>query len=176
MCYKSCVPGRDRGAMHVAIVPSRQGDREYKAYLLRQTYREAGKVKHRTLANLSALPLEAIRAILRGQPVGALDEQLTIERSLPHGHVLAVLGCLRQLGLDRMLAARPRRERELVLAMIVSRVLEPASKLATTRNWHNSTLAASLGVEDGDEDELYAALDWLLKFQPKVEKEQAQRP
>jgi hypothetical protein len=164
--------------MHVAIVPSRQGGREYKAYLLRQTYREAGKVKHRTLANLTALPIEAIeavRAILRGQPVGALDEQLTIERSLPHGHVLAVLGCLRQLGLDRMLAARPRRERELVLAMIVSRVLEPASKLATTRNWHNTTLAASLGVEDADEDELYAALDWLFKCQPKVEKQLAER-
>jgi hypothetical protein len=164
--------------MHVAIVPSRQGGREYKAYLLRQTYREAGKVKHRTLANLTALPLEAIeavRSILRGQPVGALDAQLTIERSLPHGHVLAVLGCLRQLGLDRMLAARPRRERELVVAMIVSRVLEPASKLATTRNWHNTTLASSLGVEDADEDELYAALDWLLKCQPKVEKQLAER-
>jgi hypothetical protein len=178
VCYKSCVPVRPRGAMHVAIVPSRQGDREYKAYLLRQTYREAGKVKHRTLANLSALPIEAIeavRAILRGQPVGALDDQLVIERSLPHGHVLAVLGCLRQLGLDRMLAARPRRERELVLAMIVSRVLEPASKLATTRHWHNTTLAASLGVEDADEDELYAALDWLFKCQPKVEKQLAER-
>lgn len=164
--------------MHVAIVPSRQGGREYTAYLLRQTYREAGKVKHRTLANLSALPLEAIeavRAILRGQPVGVLDEQLTIERSLPHGHVLAVLGCLRQLGLDRMLAARPRRERELVLAMIGARLLEPASKLATTRNWHNTTLASSLGVEDADEDELYAALDWLLKCQPKVEKQLAER-
>src|SRR6266487_5472705 len=169
---------RLRGAMHVAIVPSRQGAREYKSYLLRQTYREAGKVKHRTLANLSALPLEAIeavRAVLRGQPVGALDEQLTIERSLPHGHVLAVLGCLRQLGLDRMLAARPRRERELVVAMIVSRVLEPVSKLATTRNWHNTTLASSLGVEDADEDELYAALDWLLKCQPKVERQLAER-
>src|SRR6266851_1974528 len=164
--------------MHVAIVPSRQGDREYKAYLLRQTYREGGKVKHRTLANLSALPLEAIeavRSILRGQPVGALDEQLTIERSLPHGHVLAVLGCLRQLGLDRMLAARPRRERELVVAMVVARLLQPASKLATTRNWHNSTLATSLGVEDADEDELYAALDWLLSRQPKVEEELAER-
>ncbi len=164
--------------MHVAIVPSRQGGREYKAYLLRQTYREAGKVKHRTLANLSALPLEAIeavRAILRGQPVGALDEQLQIERSLPHGNVLAVLGCLRQLGLDRMLATRPRRERELVVAMIVSRVLEPASKLATTRNWHNTTLASSLSVEDADEDELYAALDWLLKCQPKVEQQLAER-
>jgi hypothetical protein len=164
--------------MHVAIVPSRQGGREYKSYLLRQTYREDGKVKHRTLANLTALPLEAIeavRAILRGQPVGALDEQLVIERSLPHGHVLAVLGCLRQLGIDQMLAARPRRERELVVAMIVSRVLEPASKLATTRHWHSTTLASGLGVEDADEDELYAALDWLLTCQPKVERQLAER-
>jgi hypothetical protein len=95
--------------MHVAIVPSRQGGREYKAYLLRQTYRDQGNVKHRTLANLSMLPLpaiEAILAILKGQPVGALDEQLEVERSLPHGQVLAVLGMLRQLGLDRMLASR----------------------------------------------------------------------
>src|SRR5260370_7281393 len=102
--------------MHVASVPSRQGDREYKAYLLRQTYREGGKVKHRTLANLSALPLEAIeavRSILRGQPVGALDEQLTIERSLPHGHVLAVLGSLRQPRLPPTLAAHPPRQRTL---------------------------------------------------------------
>jgi hypothetical protein len=117
--------------MHVAVVPSRQGGREYCSYLLRQTYREEGKVKHRTLANLSALPLEtieAVRAVLRGQPVGALDEQVTVERSLPHGHVAAVLGCLRQLGLDRMLASRPRRERELVVTMIVSRLMEPASK------------------------------------------------
>jgi len=89
--------------------------------------------------------------------------------------VLAVLGCLRQTGLDRMLAARPRRERELVVAMIVARLLEPASKLATTRNWHNSTLASSLGVEDADEDELYAALDWLLSRQPKVEEQLAER-
>ena len=164
--------------MHVAIVPSRQGDREYRSYLLRQTYREGGKVKHRTLANLSPLPLEAIeavRAILSGRTVGALDEQLQIERSLPHGHVLAVLGCLRQLGLDRILAARPRRERELVVAMIVSRVLKPGSKLATARSWQQSTLAAALGVEDADEDDLYAALDWLLSRQAKVEEELAKR-
>jgi hypothetical protein len=164
--------------MHVAIVPSRQGDREYRSYLLRQTYREGGKVKHRTLANLSALPVQAIdavRAILAGKAVGALDEQLTIERSLPHGHVLAVLGCLRQLSLDRMLAQRPRKERELVVAMIVSRVLEPGSKLATTRSWRQSTLAASLGVEGAGEDDLYAAMDWLLSRQTKVEDELARR-
>ena len=164
--------------MHVAIVPSRQGGREYKAYLLRQSYREGGKVKHRTLANLSMLPLpaiEAIRAILKGQPVGALDEQLEVERSLPHGQVLAVLGMLRQLGLDRMLASRPRRERELVVGMVVMRVLKPSSKLATTRNWQASTLAQTLGVESADEDELYGALDWLLGRQQEVERQLAER-
>jgi hypothetical protein len=164
--------------MHVAIVPSRQGGREYKAYLLRQTYRDQGNVKHRTLANLSMLPLpaiEAIRAILKGQPVGALDEQLEVERSLPHGQILAVLGMLRQLGLDRMLAARPRRERELVVGMVVMRVLKPSSKLATTRNWQASTLAQTLGVKSADEDELYSALDWLLGRQQEVERQLAER-
>lgn len=164
--------------MHVASVPSRQGDRQYHAYLLRQSYREGGKVKHRTLANLSMLPLpaiEAIRAVLKGQPVGTLDEQVEVERSLPHGHVLAVLGTLRRLGLDRMLSSRPRRERELVLGMVVMRVLKPSSKLATTRNWHASTLAQTLGVEAADEDELYGAMDWLLGRQPEVERQLATR-
>src|SRR6266566_5759672 len=120
--------------MHVARVTSRQKGREYVSHLLRQSYREDGKVKHRTLANLSMLPpaaIEAITGILKGQPIGDVDEGWEIERSLPHGHVLAVLGCLRQLGLARALAAQPRRGRELVVAMIVSRVLEPVSKLAT---------------------------------------------
>jgi hypothetical protein len=164
--------------MHVAVVPSRQASGEYSSVLVRQTYREGGKVKHRTLANLSKLPtaaVDAVRAILRGEQVGPLTEAFEIERSLPHGHVLAVLGCLRQLGLDRLLAARPRREREVAVAMIVSRILQPDSKLATARSWKTSTLAAQLGVEDADEDELYATMDWLLACQPKVEKRLAER-
>ena len=164
--------------MHVAIVPSRQGDRTYSSVLVRQSYREGGKVKHRTLANLSKLPpaaIDAVRAVLRGEPVGPLPASFVIERSLPHGHVLAVLGALRQLGLDRMLAARPRRERELALAMIASRVLEPCSKLATVRSWQQSTLAASLGVAEATEDELYRTMDWLLKRQPAVERRLAER-
>ena len=164
--------------MHVAIVPSRQKDRTYSAVLVRQTYREGGKVKHRTLANLSKLPpaaVDAVRAVLRGEPVGPLSERFAIERSLPHGHVLAVLGAMRQLGLDRFLAARPRRERELALAMIASRVLEPCSKLATVRSWQRSTLASSLGVEDASEDELYRSLDWLLGRQRAVEQRLAER-
>jgi hypothetical protein len=163
--------------MHVATVPSRQRSGDYSSVLVRQSYREGGKVKHRTLANLSRLPpavIETVRAMLRGQPVGPLASSFEIVRSLPHGDVLAVLGQLRRLGLDKMLAARPRRERELSLAMMASRILEPSSKLATARSLQSSTLGASLGVEEADEDELYAAMDWLLTCQPKVEKKLAE--
>jgi transposase len=164
--------------MHVAVVPSRQRSGEYSSVLVRQTYREGGKVKHRTLANLSKLPaaaVDAVRAILRGEQVGPLAESFEILRALPHGDVLAVLGMLRQLGLDKLIAARPRRERELSLAMVASRILEPGSKLATVRSWQNSTLASELGVEDAGEDELYSAMDWLLQAQPKVEAKLAER-
>jgi transposase len=164
--------------MHVAVVPSRQKSGEYSSVLVRQTYREGGKVKHRTLANLSKLPaaaVDAVRAVLRGEQVGPLAESFEILRALPHGDVLAVLGELRKLGLDKMIAARPRRERELSVAMIASRILDPGSKLATVRGWQNSTLASELGVEDADEDELYSTMDWLLKAQSKVEARLAQR-
>jgi transposase len=164
--------------MHVAVVPSRQRSGEYSSVLVRQTYREGGKVKHRTLANLSKLPaaaVDAVRAVLRGEQVGPLAESFEILRALPHGAVLAVLGELRKLGLDKLIAARPRRERELSVAMIASRILAPASKLATVRGWQNSTLALELGVEDADEDELYSAMDWLLRAQPKVEARLAER-
>jgi len=164
--------------MHVAVVPSRQKSGEYSSVLVRQSYREGGKVKHRTLANLSKLPasaVDAVRAVLRGEQVGPLAQSFEILRALPHGGVLAVLGELRQLGLDKLVAARPRRERELAVAMIASRILEPGSKLATVRSWQNSTLASELGVEDADEDELYSAMDWLLQAQPKIEAKLAGR-
>jgi hypothetical protein len=164
--------------MHVAVVPSRQKSGEYSSVLVRQTYRDGGKVKHRTLANLSKLPpaaVDAVRAILRGDQVGPLAGSFEIVRSRPHGDVLAVLGQLRQLGLEKLIAARPRRERELAVAMIASRLLEPGSKLATVRSFENNTLASELGVEEADEDELYAAMDWLLKQQPKVEAKLAER-
>jgi len=164
--------------MHVAVVPSRQKSGEYSSVLVRQSYREGGKVKHRTLANLSKLPasaVDAVRAVLRGEQVGPLAQSFEILRALPHGGVLAVLGELRQLGLDKLVAARPRRERELAVAMIASRILEPGSKLATVRSWQNSTLASELGVEDADEDELYSAMDWLLQAQPKIEAKLAER-
>lgn len=164
--------------MHVAAVPSRQEGREYSSVLVRQSYREGGKVKHRTLANLSKLPpaaVDAVRTVLRGEAVGPLHQAFEIERALPHGHVLAVLGQLRQLKLDKLLAARPSRERELALAMIVSRVMQPDSKLATARSLSSSSLAATLGIEGADEDELYGAMDWLLKRQPAVEAALAER-
>ncbi|MGH7765612.1 MAG: IS1634 family transposase [Candidatus Dormibacteraceae bacterium] len=152
--------------------------REYVSHLLRRSYREGDKVKSQTVGNLTALPpaaIEAVRAILRGEQVGLLDQAFEIERSLPHGDVLAVLGQLRQLGLDKMLGARPRRERELCLAMIASRILEPGSKLATVRSFEHSTLASKLDLEDADEDELYAAMDWLLERQSVVETALAKR-
>lgn len=164
--------------MHVAVVPSRQKSGEYSSVLVRQTYREGGKVKHRTLANLSKLPpavVDAVRAMLRGEQVGPLGESFEIVRSLPHGNVVAVLGEIRKLGLDKLIAARPRRERELSVAMIASRVLQPGSKLATVRSFESSTLAAELGVADADEDQLYSAMDWLLEQQPKLESALARR-
>ena len=164
--------------MHVAVVPSRQRSGEYSSVLVRQSYREDGKVKHRTLANLSKLPaaaVDAVRAVLRGEQVGTLTESFEIVRSLPHGAVLAVLGEIGKLAVDRMIAARPRQERELSVAMIASRVLQPESKLATVRSWEASTLASELGVADADEDELYSAMDWLKEQQPKVEAALARR-
>ena len=164
--------------MHVAVVPSRQRSGEYSSVLVRQSYREDGKVKHRTLANLSKLPpavVDTVRAMLRGEAVGPLSEAFDIVRSLPHGNVLAVLGQIRKLGLDQMVAARPRRERELSVAMIASRVLQPESKLATVRSFESSTLASELGVSDAGEDELYVAMDWLLEQQAKMESALAKR-
>jgi transposase len=169
--YGLCVL-KSAGPVHLTTIRRTVGGREYVSHLLRRSYRQGDKVKSQTVGNLTALPpaaIEAVRAILRGEQVGALDQAFEIERSRPHGNVLAVLGQVQQLGLDKLLAARPRRERELSLAMVASRILEPGSKLATVRSFANSTLAQTLGVEDADEDELYSAMDWLLERQPAVE-------
>ncbi len=163
---------KSAGPVHLTTIRRRHNGKEYVSHLLRRSFREGGKVKSQTVGNLTALPptaIQAVRAILRGTRVGPLDQAFEIERALPHGHVLAVLGQLRKLGLDQLLAARSSRHRELVVAMIVSRVLQPDSKLATARNFGTTTLAATLGVEDADEDELYTAMDWLLEHQAKVE-------
>jgi hypothetical protein len=148
------------------------------AHLLRRSYREGGVVKKETVANLSHLPdevIELIRGALRGQRYLAADEALEVERSLPAGHVEAALRMVRRLGLARLLERTPSRERALCLAMIVQRVIGPGSKLAMSRAFAQSTLASELSVEDADEDELYAALDWLLARQPRIESALARR-
>jgi transposase len=164
--------------MHVVTNAIRRGDRVYTAHLLRRSYREGGKVKKETLANLSHLPeelIELIRGALRGQRYVPAGEALQVERSLPAGHVEAALLMARRLGLLRLLARQPSRERALCLAMIAQRVLRPGSKLAMTRAFAQSTLGAELDVEDANEDELYGALDWLLARQGRIEAALARR-
>lgn len=164
--------------MHVVKVISRQGGREYVSHLLRQSYREDGKVKNRTLANLSALPepvIQAIRLGLAGAELIPAREALVNERSWPHGHVAATLGTARRLGLEALIDPQPSRQRDLVVAMIVSRILQPASKLATTRLFSTTSLGPVLDVETATEDELYGAMDWLLARQPDIEARLAKR-
>ena len=161
--------------MFIATVPNRKSP---PAILLRESYRENGKVKTRTLANLSKLPASAIAVLkrsLKGEQLVPLDETLDIIASPHHGHVEAVLQATRRLGLARLIDSRPSRERDLVVAMITARILAPHSKLATTRWWHDTTIPAEMGVEDADESDLYAALDWLLKRQGRIEKKLAAR-
>jgi hypothetical protein len=164
--------------MHVVTNTIRRGDRVYTAHLLRRSYREGGKVKKQTLANLSHLPdelIELIRAALRGERFVAAGEAFQIERSLPAGHIEAALAMARRLDLARLLDRARSRERDLCLAMIVQRLVAPGSKLAMSRAFAQSTLGEALGVADADEDELYAALDWLLVRQARIESALARR-
>jgi len=161
--------------MYIARIPNRNSP---PTYLLRESYRENGKVKNRTLANLSALPLEQIELlsrVLQGETLVPADDAFRMIRSLPHGHVRAVLAMLRRLRLESLIASRPCRERDLVVAMIAQRILHPSSKLAATRLWETTTLAEELAVGDTDVDELYAALDWLLQRQKRIENKLATR-
>jgi hypothetical protein len=161
--------------MYVVRVPNRGSP---PAILLRESYREAGKVKNRTLANLSSWPeakVEALARVLKGQPPPAagLDGAFEITRSLPHGHVAAVLGTARQLGLDELVDPVPSRMRDLVVAMAVAQVLAPDSKLAIARGLREQTAASSLGdvlgVGSCDEDDLYAAMDYLHDRQEQIQ-------
>jgi len=165
--------------MHVAKLVSRQGGREYVSHLVRQSYREDGKVKHRTLANLSPLPqaaIDAVRRVLQGDvDVFAAPSKILIERSLPHGNVSAVVGTLKKVGLEQMLGRERTRERDVCVAMIAARLLAPNSKLATSRWWESSTLADTLGIAGTGEDEMYAAMDWLLAQQSRIEKKLADK-
>jgi len=161
--------------MFIDKVPNR-GSRP--TILLREAWREGKKTFKKTLANLTHWPPERVEALdcfLKGKTVPASADSLTIERSLPHGHVEAVLGTMRKLGIATLLSSRPSRERELVLAMIAQRVLEPCSKLAATRLWHTTTLAGELGVGDAEPNDLYAALDWLLERKDAIEQKLAKR-
>jgi hypothetical protein len=170
--------------MYVAVVPNRGSP---PAVLLRESYREGGKVKSRTLANLSHWPeekVEALRAVLKGEPVPAgpaeraLVEAFEVTRSLPHGHVAAVLGTLRRLGLEE-LSGPACRERDLVVAMVVAQVVSPGSKLAFARQLRPETATSSLGevcsATTADEDDLYGAMDWLLARQGAIEEALAAR-
>jgi transposase len=168
--------------MYVTAIPNRNSP---PAILLRESYREDGKVKTRTIANISHLrpqQIDALRGALAGtvSPTASpLPDSFRIARSRPHGHVAAVLGSLRKLQLDSILDSQPSRQRDLVVAMIVARILHPASKLATARGFHSDTLHSSLGellaLDSVDEAELYPAMDWLLERQPRIEQELAKR-
>jgi DDE family transposase len=168
--------------MHVArnkrVYVTKSGEEKtYESVLLRRTYREGGKVKHETLANLKALPAEALAAVeatLKGDRLVPAGSEFSITRSLPHGHVAAVAAMARQLGLPGLLGP-PCRARDLVWALIISRVVRPKSKLATAAWWPDVTLGPDLGVAGAGTDEIYAAMDWLAERQEAIEKQLAAR-
>ena len=161
--------------MYIEIVPNRSSR---PAVLLREGWREGKKICKRTLANLTDWPaqkVDALRRVLKEELLVSPDEAFSIERSLPHGHVELILEAIKRLGLDEAISAKRTRERDLVMAMITERLIHPCSKLATTRLWHSTTLAEQLEVGDADEDELYAAMDWLLARQSRIEKKLAKQ-
>jgi Transposase DDE domain len=165
------------GAVHVARVVRKYKDREYVSWLLRRSYRDAGKVKHQTLANLSALPAQAIadlRASLAGRRLVDAETTLEVTRSLPHGHLAAVWAMARRLGFPTLVGPASR-QRDLAMALIIARVCRPDSKLATTRWWADTTLAADLGVADAGTDQVYAAMDWLVDHQERIQRRLARR-
>ena len=168
---------RISGKVHVVRVKKTHVDkqgrpREYSSAYLRRTYREGKRVRNETVANLSMLPehvVDGIDAGLKGQRLVPVGDEFTIARSLPHGHVAAVAVMARQLGLPALLGP-PCRARDLVLALIVSRVVRPGSKLSTLAWWPDTTLGVDLGVAGASTDEIYAAMDWLVDRQDAIEK------
>lgn len=161
--------------MYIDEVPNRNSR---PAILLRASRREGKKTVKKTLANMTDWPKElvnTIRSVLKGETMVPKDGLFAIERTMPHGHVEAVLGGMRRLGFEGMIASKRCRERDLVVAMVVQRLIAPCSKLATVRDWHDTTLGEELGVLDASEDELYGALDWLLKRQKRIENKLAKK-
>jgi hypothetical protein len=161
--------------MYIAVVPNRNSP---PAVLLREGWREGNKTRQRTLANLSDWPAEKIetfRRLLRDEPLVSPQDLFTTQKTLPHGHVESILEMIARLKLEQVISSRPCRERDLVLSMIVQRLIDPCSKLATTRQWHSTTLAGEMGVAEANEDDLYHAMDWLLERQERIEKKLAAR-
>jgi transposase len=175
------MPARN-GGVHVATTTRTYKGKTYQSHLLRRTFRDGGKVKHETLGNISHLPeplIEVIRRSLKGEQFLAVCDSFEIRRSLPHGHVQAVLSCLRRLDLENILASEPSRSRRLVTAMIVQRILDPSSKLAMARELSAETACSTLGqelqVDDLTEDDLYEAMDWALERQRLIETKLARK-
>jgi transposase len=166
------------GTAHVVTTTRKYKDQVYRTHLLRRSYREDGVVKNETLGNLSHLPeplIDIIRRSLQGENFVPAAQAFEVVRSQAHGHVQAVSMAMQRLDFAALLGTKPCRERERVLAMVAARILAPHTKLATTRWWHTTTLAKDFGVTDASEDDLYAAMDWLLARQPAVQKKLAAR-
>ncbi len=170
------------GAVHVATTRRKCKGKVYESHLLRRSIRDGKKVKHETVGNLSHLPahvVDLIRRALKGESFVSAQESFECVRSLPHGHVAAVLGTLKKLGLDKGIASRRSRMRDLVVAMVVARIIDPRSKLAIARGLDEdtafSTLGEALDVTGAREEELYAAMDWLVERQGAIEKRLAKR-
>lgn len=172
----------NKRAVHVATVKKVHKGKTYVTHLLRHTYREGGKVKQLTVGNLSDLPedlIDAIRKRLAGEPLPGGDGDFQVVRSLPHGHVAAVLGTLRRIGLDRLISAKPCREAQLIIALLVQRIIAPASKLANLADLRPETaehsLAEELQLGEIKTAEVYEALDWLLARQQRIENKLARK-
>jgi transposase len=161
--------------MHIDIIPNR-GSRP--TLLLRESFRENGKVKKRTLANLSSLSTEqidAIRQILKGNQLASVDNLFKIVKSVQHGHVWAVRTAMKRLGFANLLDSKPSRKRDIVCAMVAAQIINPSSKLAFTRLWDNTTLPSVFNVADATDDDLYSAMDWIVKQQAHIERKLARR-
>lgn len=173
----SGMPART-GTAHVVTTTRKYKDQVYRTHLLRRSYREGGTVKNETLGNLSHLPdalIEIIRRSLAGESFVPVAQAFEISASRPHGHAQAVAIAMQRLGLAALVGSKASRERALVLAMVAARIVAPHTKLATTRWWHTTTLAEDFGVADASEDDLYAAMDWLLARQDTIQKKLAAR-
>ena len=166
------------GTAHVVTTTRKYKDQVYRTHLLRRSFREDGVVKNETLGNLSHLPdalIEVIRRSLQGEIFVPVAEAFAVTRSAIHGPARAVDLAMQRLGFAALVASKSSRERDLVMAMVAARIIAPHTKLATTRWWHTTTLAEDFGVADASEDELYAAMDWLLARQDALQKKLAAR-